>query len=112
MANNLSSNLDSLGIKKGDVVSIELPNWYQVLFTYLAMSKIGCIVNPIVPIYQDREVRFILRQARSKVLIIPNQFRGFDYTAMVQRIKPDLPRLKHVLGWARMYLRTCSRWIS
>jgi len=97
MANNLSSNLRSLGIKKGDVISLELPNWYQVLVTYLAMSKIGCIVNPIVPIYQDREVRFILKQARSKVFIIPNQFRGFDYTAMVQRIRPDLPSLKHVL---------------
>jgi cyclohexanecarboxylate-CoA ligase len=97
MADNLCSNLRSLGIKKGDVISIELPNWYQVLVTYLAMAKIGCIVNPIVPIYQDREVRFILKQARSKVFIIPYQFRNFDYTAMVERISPNLPHLKHVL---------------
>ncbi len=97
MADNLCSNLRSLGIKKGDVISIELPNWYQVLVTYLAMAKIGCVVNPIVPIYQDREVRFILKQARSKVFIIPRQFRGFDYTAMVERIRPYLSNLKHVL---------------
>jgi len=97
MADNLAANLQGLGIKKGDVVSVELPNWYQVQVTYLATAKLGCIVNPIVPIYRDREVHFILRQAHSVAFIIPSQFRGFDYAAMAERLWPELPQLKQVL---------------
>ena len=49
MSNNLAANLQALGIKKGDVVSMELPNWYQGLVVFLATARIGGVINPIVP---------------------------------------------------------------
>jgi cyclohexanecarboxylate-CoA ligase len=86
-----------LGVQPGDVVSFQLPNWIEWLVVHLAASRIGAISNPLIPIYRDREVGFMVEAARSKVLVIPDAFRGFDYPAMVVRLRPRWPELEHVL---------------
>ena len=35
--------------------------------------------------------------AESKVLVVPQEFRGYDYPAMVERLRPQWPALQHVL---------------
>jgi cyclohexanecarboxylate-CoA ligase len=89
--------LTRLGVRPGEVVSFQLPNWYEAAIIYQATARIGATSNPIVPIYRDREVRFILEQAQSRVVVIPDRFRGFDYRAMMRKIAADLPELGHVL---------------
>ncbi|MFA4926903.1 MAG: AMP-binding protein, partial [Patulibacter sp.] len=59
--------------------------------------RIGAISNPIVPIYRARELGFILAQARSRVLVIPDRFRGFDHRELVAGLRDALPDLEHVL---------------
>ncbi len=93
-SNNLASSLAKLGISKGDVVSFELPSWYQAIVVNLALTKLGAVINPIIPIYKEREVTFILKQARSKAMIIPEVFRGYNYVEMLQKIRPNLPDLQ------------------
>ncbi|MHB1419101.1 MAG: AMP-binding protein [Bacillota bacterium] len=97
LAENLAASLANMGIGKGDVVSFQLPNWYEVMVLNLAATRLGTVVNPIVPIYKDREVRFILKQARSKAVIIPASFRNYNYVEMMQRLQPDLPDLKQII---------------
>jgi acyl-CoA synthetase (AMP-forming)/AMP-acid ligase II len=96
-ANNVAYQLRHLGVKEGDVVSLQLPNWPETFVVYLAISKLGGIANPIVPIYQDREVKYILRDAHSVAMIIPSYFRKFDYAQMMNRLSPELPDLKTVI---------------
>src|SRR5262249_47286760 len=86
-----------LGVQPGDVVSFQLPNWIEWLVVQLAASRIGAISNPLIPIYRDREVGFMVEAARSKILVVPERFRGFDYPAMVNRLRPRWPHLDHVL---------------
>jgi cyclohexanecarboxylate-CoA ligase len=86
-----------LGVRPGDVVSFQLPNWIEWVVVHLAASRIGAISNPLIPIYRDREVGFMIELARSKVLVVPRSFRGFDYPAMVARLRPRWPDLEHVL---------------
>jgi cyclohexanecarboxylate-CoA ligase len=86
-----------LGVQPGDVVSFQLPNWIEWLVVQLAASRIGAISNPLIPIYRDREVGFMVEAARSKILVVPGRFRGFDYPAMVNRLRPRWPHLDHVL---------------
>jgi cyclohexanecarboxylate-CoA ligase len=87
--------LRSLGVEAGDVVSMQLPNWFEAIVCYLAINRIGAVVNPIIPIYREFEVGFVLRESASKVLIIPDVYRGRRYTDML----PDLaaPCLRHVV---------------
>ena len=96
-SNNLAKALRKLGISRGKVVSFQLPNWYQAVILNLALSRLGAIINPIIPIYKEREVSFILNQAKSEAFVIPEIFRGYNYIEMVKKIKPNLPNLRHTI---------------
>jgi cyclohexanecarboxylate-CoA ligase len=89
--------LAGLGVGKGDVVSFQLPNWLEAAVVHHATVRLGAVSNPIVPIYRAHEVEFVLRQARSRVFIVPDVFRGFDYREMVSEIRAGLADLAHVL---------------
>lgn len=86
-----------LGIRPGDVVSFQLPNWIEWLVVHYAATRIGAVSNPLIPIYRDREVGFMTRLARSKLLVVAREFRNFDYARMARRLRPDLPGLQHVM---------------
>src|SRR6476661_3908241 len=86
-----------LGVQPGDVVSFQLPNWIEFLVLHFAATRIGAVSNPLIPIYRDREIGFMVGFAESKVLVIPRTFRKFDYPAMADRLRPSWPALQHVL---------------
>jgi len=81
------------GVGAEDVVSFQLPNWLEAVVVYQAVMKIGAVANPIVPIYRGHELRHILRQAGTKVAVIPAAFRGFDFPELYRRLRPELPDL-------------------
>ncbi|MBN9623127.1 MAG: AMP-binding protein, partial [Actinobacteria bacterium] len=83
-----------IGVGKGDVVSWQLPNWWEAVALHHGILRCGGVSNPIIPIYRRGEVEFILRQAETKVFVHPAEFRGFDYRAMVEEMRPDLPALR------------------
>jgi len=93
----LASGLAQLGVARGDVVSMQLPNWWQFTALHLAALRLGAITNPIMPIFRERELGFMLRQTGSKVLLVPREFRGFNHQAMAESLRPSLPALAHVL---------------
>lgn len=96
-ADRMAVGLYKLGLRPDDVVSCQLPNWWQFLATYLACSRLGLVFNPLMPIFRHRELRFMLGFAESKILIVPREFRGCDYPAMIDEIRGDLPALENVL---------------
>ena len=81
-----------LGVEKNDVVSCQLPNWWQFTALTLACGRIGAVINPMMPIFREREVKFMLGLAQSKIFVVPREFRAFDYPEMV-RSKPGIARL-------------------
>lgn len=88
--------LQELGVERGDVVALQLPNWWEFIAIHLACVRIGAITNPLQPIFRERELSFMLSFAESKVLFIPEVFRGFHYRPMIESIEKQLPALKHV----------------
>ncbi|PZH09053.1 cyclohexanecarboxylate-CoA ligase [Streptomyces sp. NTH33] len=92
-----AQGLLGLGVGPGDVVSFQLPNWVEWVVVHLAATRIGAISNPLIPIYREREVGFMVGLAKSKVIVVPGEFRGFDFPAMVERLRPDWPRLEYVV---------------
>jgi len=97
-AQALAAALAGLGVRPGDVVSFQLPNWREALAINVACSLLGCTVNPIVPIYRGAELEFILADARSRVAFVPQRFRDFDYAEMLEGMRPRLPSLAHVVA--------------
>ncbi|MDB5819902.1 MAG: AMP-dependent synthetase and ligase [Rhizobacter sp.] len=95
-AQSLAASLHGLGFRAGDVIAFQMPNWHEAVFIDLAACLLGVVVCPIVTIYRDREVELILSDSRAKGIFICESFRGYDFAAMLQRIVPGLPSLKHV----------------
>lgn len=96
-ARRLAGWLRQAGVGPGDVVSFQLPNWWEVIVIDTAISLVGAISNPIVAIYRDAEVEFILRDARSKIMFVPDVFRSINYAEMMSRLRARLPDLLHVV---------------
>ena len=96
-AGRLVAAFGALGLKPGDVISFQLPNWVETMALNIAASWAGLVVNPIVPIYREAEVRYILDNSRARVFFIPARFRNFDYPAMMQRLRPSLPALRETI---------------
>ena len=97
MADRVAVGLSKLGVVRNDIVACQLPNWWQFTVTYLACSRIGAVINPLMHIFRERELSFMLKHGEAKVLIIPQTFRGFDFEKMVEGLRPNLPDLKHVV---------------
>jgi cyclohexanecarboxylate-CoA ligase len=96
-ADKLAIGLAQLGIRRGDVISYQSPNWWQFVALHLAALRVGAISNPLMPIFRERELSFMLRQAESRLLVVPRRFRGFDHYAMAEALRAALPMLEHVL---------------
>ena len=92
----LAAALASLGVERGDVVAVQLPNWWHYSALYCACVRIGAVINPLMPIFRERELEFMLGFGEARVLIVPREFRGFDHAAMAARLRPSLPHLEHV----------------
>ncbi|GAA2815184.1 acyl-CoA synthetase (AMP-forming)/AMP-acid ligase II [Aminobacter aminovorans] len=85
------------GVGVGDVVSYQLPNWWEVLVIDTAIAMIGAVANPILMIYRDAEVEFILRDACSKLIFIAESFRSARNLEMMMRLRPRVPGLLDVV---------------
>lgn len=96
-ARRLAVALSELGLSKGDVVSANLPNWREMAIINLACCALGLVINPIIPIYRDREVGFILKDAGSRLLFAPGGMGNFDYLAMARRLAQQTPSLEWVV---------------
>ncbi len=92
----IASGLWHAGVRAGDVVSIQLPNWWQFMALHLACVRIGAITNPLMPIFRERELSFMLDLAKSKVLVVPQRFRNFDHSELAAALRLKLPALKEI----------------
>lgn len=90
----LAGALQRRGLIAGDAISFQLPNWREAAVVDLAASLVGLVIVPIVPIYRDAEVSFMLADARVKAAFFPQEYRGFDFAQMMQRLRGDLPHLQ------------------
>ncbi|MFD0667251.1 cyclohexanecarboxylate-CoA ligase [Ramlibacter sp. MAHUQ-53] len=97
MADRIAVGLHRLGVRRNDIVACQLPNWWQFTLTYLACIRIGAVMNPLMHIFRERELGFMLQHGEAKVMIAPRSFRGFDFEKMVEGLKPTLPHLQHLV---------------
>jgi long-chain acyl-CoA synthetase len=89
-ASALADSLARHGVRRGDRVALYLPNIPAFALAYLAGLKAGAIVVSINSIFKWEEVRYIVNDARPRVL-----FTTADLLANVPR--PDCPSIEHTV---------------
>ncbi|MGH7893701.1 MAG: AMP-binding protein, partial [Candidatus Binatia bacterium] len=96
-ADRMAVALTTLGVRPGDVVSYQLPNWFEAAALTCAIDRVGALQNPIITIYREQEVGFACRQARSRVLVVPGVVRGVDHRELARTVQQGATDLEHVV---------------
>jgi acyl-CoA synthetase (AMP-forming)/AMP-acid ligase II len=89
-AEHAAAGLHAQGVVTDTVVSWQLPTWIESMVLVAALSRLGAVQNPLVPIYRAREVRFIVRQTGARFLIVPSVWRDFDYESMARDVAAEV----------------------
>ena len=89
--------LRRIGIKRGDVVTIQLPNRIDFPIVFFALELIGAIANKVNPDFRARELEYILKFSDSRALVCPREFKNFDYVGMAKGLRQAVPGLAHVI---------------
>ena len=63
-----------LGVKKGDIVTICLPNFPEALYCIYALNKLGAIANMTHPLSAEGELKEAVNSTNSTILVMCNQF--------------------------------------
>jgi acyl-CoA synthetase (AMP-forming)/AMP-acid ligase II len=85
-AGQVAESWRHLGVGAGDVVSIQLPNWYEAVVVAVAAQSIGAVINPLLPNYRVRELSHVFSTARPAVIVTPGEYRGFDHVDLVREV--------------------------
>lgn len=93
----IARSLVALGVERTDVVTYQLPNYWEFIALTLACARIGAVANPVMPIFRQHELNFMLNFGESKVFVVPKTYRGFDYEEMAVGMLPHLPHLKQLV---------------
>ncbi|WP_280502870.1 AMP-binding protein [Nocardia farcinica] len=83
----LAVGLHRLGLRRGDRVAVQMPNWAEFVVIASALARIGAVMVPIMPIYRSDEVSHVVADAEIRTAIAPVRFKGFDHIAMFEDIR-------------------------
>ena len=96
-----AKGLYRLGIRKGDRVTICMPNCPQALDCFYGLNRIGAIPNLIHPLSAAQEIAFYINVSGSKAILTLDQFyekvasilpqAENDCTVLVAKIADELP---------------------
>lgn len=100
----LASGLIARGVKAGDHVALILANYPEYVAVKYAIARVGAAAVPINYLLRRQELRYVLEQSDSTVLITMNGLRDHDYLDDLDEIAPgweaggssQLPMLRDV----------------
>jgi len=93
----IARSLVELGYKKDEVLATQLYNCVEYFLLFFACEKAGVVMATSQPTFRQAEMEPILRQTGAKGIVIPHNFRNFDYFAMAKELQAKQPGLKHII---------------
>lgn len=67
--NKAASAMKAIGVKKGDYVTICMPNTPEAVYMFYAVNEIGAVANMVHPLSSEKEIEEYLIQSKSKVML-------------------------------------------
>jgi long-chain acyl-CoA synthetase len=66
--------LSEKGVRKGDVVSLLLPNSLEYVIAYFACWQLGALAGPINSLLKAQEIAYVISDSEAKVLLVNSGF--------------------------------------
>ena len=91
-SNTYAAYLQSLGVKQGDRVCVYMDKLPDLYFSFLAILKLGAIVQPLFSAFGEESLHTRMESAGSKAIITTKK-----HYRKVRRIREKLPMLEHII---------------
>lgn len=98
LSQKLALGLHRKGLRSGDRVAVQLPNWAAFVVVAGAVARIGAVLVPIMPIYRHDEVSHVVADASVTMAVTAAELKGFSHVAMFETIRKDSPTLEHIVA--------------
>jgi acyl-CoA synthetase (AMP-forming)/AMP-acid ligase II len=89
----LAVGLHRHGLRRGDTAAVQLPNWVEFIQVLTALSRLGVIMVPTMPIYRREDVSYVLSNAGVRAVFTPAHFGKFGYLDMYLGLRQEHPEL-------------------
>lgn len=96
-ARRFATALRGRDISRGDRVAVQLPNWVEFGVVTAALSRIGAVLVPIMPIYRSDDVGYILADSEAVAAVTCGTYRRHDHAAMFVDLKGEVSTLRDVI---------------
>ena len=88
----VASMLSANGIRKGDGVSLLLPNSAEYVIAYFACWRLGAVAGPINSLLKAQEISYVISNSDAKALLVNS-----DYLPLVDGIRPEITTVQAVI---------------
>lgn len=90
--NRAARMLAAEGIKKGDAVSLLMPNSAEYIIAYFACWKLGALAGPVNSLLKADEIAYVISDSDAKALLAHS-----DFISTIDSIRNQLPTLQSVI---------------
>src|SRR5215218_96187 len=80
--------LDARGVRKGDVVSLLLPNSVEYVIAYFACWQLGALAGPINSLLKSQEIAYVISNSEARALLVNSEF-----LPVIESIREDVPKV-------------------
>src|SRR5205085_1790346 len=84
--------LKAHGIRKGDVVSLLMPNSAEYIIGYFACWQLGALAGPVNSLLKEHEIEFVMNNSEAKAILVHSEFQE-----RVEEIRSRLPHLQSII---------------
>jgi acyl-CoA synthetase (AMP-forming)/AMP-acid ligase II len=96
-AERLAAALATLGIRRGDVIAVQLPSTPEFIIIYYAIARLGAVLTTLHMAYGAAEAEPILRHARARAVFCGAVSDRSDPAVVFTGLRQRLPNLRHVV---------------
>ncbi|MEM7112523.1 MAG: class I adenylate-forming enzyme family protein [Chloroflexota bacterium] len=94
----LAGQLQTLGVQRGDVVGVQLPNSPEFFISWLAIAALGAVIQTIHMPYRAAELSFLLEHSGASCFIGVANTKGYSPVETAVSLQTTLPTLKHIIA--------------
>ena len=80
------------GVRKGDVVSLLMPNSVEYVIAYFACWQIGALAGPINSLLKAQEIAYVISNSEARALLVNSEF-----LPLIETIRDEVPTLQAIV---------------
>ncbi|MGH8308771.1 MAG: AMP-binding protein, partial [Steroidobacteraceae bacterium] len=95
----LAATLLAAGLRKDDVLAVQLPNIVEAAVTFLACARLGVVFCPLAMQFRGNELRYLLAKSRARTAVTVERFKETRPADLLRQLRSDVPTVTRVLSF-------------